>query len=67
MPDPARDTAAAVYTDLRTLADRLTDLQRARLLTLDNDPAGTGAAVRHALTLLDQAAERIAGLETLDL
>lgn len=61
------DTAAAIYTDLRGLADRLTELQRARLLTLDNDPGGTNLAVREALTLLDQAADRIARLETLQL
>lgn len=61
------DSAAAIYADLRVLADRLTDLQRARVLTLDGNPAGTHDAVQEALTLLDRAAEQIAGLETLQL
>jgi hypothetical protein len=61
------DTAAAIYTDLRGLVERLTELQRARLLTQDGNPAGTNDAVREALALLDQAAERIAQLETLQL
>lgn len=62
-----RDTAARIYTDVRDLSDRLTQLQRDRLLTLDNNPDGTWEAVQQALTLLDQAAEHIAALETLDL
>lgn len=61
------DTAATIYTELRSLADRLTELQRARLLTIDGNPAGTRDAVQDALTLLDRAADKISQLETLDL
>lgn len=61
------DTAAKVYADVRELSDRLTQLQRDRALTLDGNPEGTWQAVHDALTLLDQAADRIAKLETLDL
>lgn len=61
------DTAARIYTEVRNLADRLTDLQRNRRLTLDGHPEGTRDAVNEALALLDQAAERIAKLETLEL
>lgn len=60
------DTAAAIAATLRSLAARLTALHRARLLTLDGNPASTNAAVHQALRLLDQAVERIADLETLD-
>lgn len=64
---PDHETAAQIYTELRDLADRLTDLQRARVLTLDGNPERTQVAVREALAHLDQAAERIGQLETLNL
>ena len=64
---PEHDTAAAIYTELRDLADRLTELQRARLLTLDGNPGGTKTAVQEALIRLDQAAELVGQMETLDL
>lgn len=64
---PTPDTAAAIYTDLRDLTERLTALQHARLLTLEGDPSGTNAVVHQALRLLDRAAEQLSQLETLDL
>lgn len=61
------DTAARIYSEIRQLSDRLTKLQRDRVLTLDGNPAGTWQAVQQALTLLDAAAEQVSTLETLEL
>ena len=66
-PTSTGDTAAAIYTELRDLADRLTALQSARLLTLEGNPAGTRDTVQDALRLLDRAAEQISQLGTLGL
>lgn len=61
------DTAAAIYTDLRQLVERLSELQRRHVLTLDDDPSGTRRTVQETLSLLDAAADRVGRLETLDL